>query len=59
VSVNQKLLGLDEQLRSLSIERDKLAGQLQALVGEIGQAQSGHAADANGAPEGLTKLTGN
>jgi chromosome segregation ATPase len=60
VNVNQKLLGLDEQLRSLSIQRDKLTAELQALVAELGQVQPGHAADTNGAAaESLAKLTGN
>ncbi len=58
VSVNQKLLGLDEQLRSLSIERDKLTAELQALVAQLGRAQEGHAAGAEAAPESLAKLVG-
>ncbi len=58
VSVNRQLLGLDERLRSLSIERDKLTVQLQALVAELARAREGHAARAIGAPEDLVKLTG-
>ena len=58
VNVNRQLLGLDERLRSLSIERDKLTVQLQALVAELARAREGHAARGLGAPEDLVKLTG-
>ncbi len=58
VSVNRKLLGLDQQLRSLSVERDKLTAELQALVAQLGQAQEGHAAGADATPESLAKLVG-
>jgi chromosome segregation ATPase len=59
VDVNQKLLGLDQQLRSLSVERDKLTAELQALVAELSQVQAGHAADAHATPESIARLTGN
>ena len=58
MSVDRQLVGLDERLRSLSAERDKLTGELQELVAQLVPPQAASAAGPGAPPESLAKLTG-
>ena len=58
ISVNQELAGLDEQVRELSVQRDALAAELQELVAQLEQSQTGLTSGSEELDENLAKLNG-